>query len=279
MSLRARLGKTKALASEGSSTVASPEGNGALLPYDLVSDVLETHAVVAAANAQPREVHRALCRLMDGKALLPSSSQSTQPPPPPPMRHQTTCLSCHGHNLELDAREGSMVCRDCGVVCQTQLNVVLEWRNDPEVSPAATAGVPGISEWMLARDAAQRERCLSSHQGIPQLLEHYNCYAHLGSDLLEEAAHSFRTLRKAISRHEIHASEGACIAAALLFSMVKSRLPDEQHIRKCAKRMQHLPTVDACAVQATFPCPNCHTMTFSSKCARMHCRKWGQRKR
>lgn len=249
----------KRLRSLGGGGVAS---SGRILPYDCCSEYLESHPMIQAYRLSSRDIHSALVHI---DKLVTKSITTT--PDDSVSSYVERCIECSGI-MELSARDGHMVCSECGLIPHNHsINVVREYdapvKNDDPVKQRGPRGVRGVPTWMVQKNA-----CSSDHvHSYMDDLAHYNHYTGLSTDTLTDC----NTLLTRWTGG--HFSREQRIVTALIYHVIQSQILEETDVRSCIRRGGSLRSIVDQRPPATFPCSKCGTMEYSRRAAAYHCKK------
>lgn len=240
-----------------------------LLPLSMIAQHLRDEPLLRYTEVTIHEAHSAIVRLhtfckAQRQQQLPSSSSI----PPPP---HFSCTTCHKGYMLLDAREGRMVCSECGICSRGQMNVRPEYMAPPEVPYDSKGprkrGVPGVPASLVNKMRAvdPGERRYSTYWYD---LQHWNMTCcHLGVDELEEADYLLREWKATGGD-----SRDARIVAVLLYMRIRDLIPKEEDIRRQLRCHRPLDSVEFTPPSPTFACEHCGTKHHTKKAARF-CRR------
>lgn len=265
MSLAARVLKAKA--------APVPTTSSAIVPLDLITDVLGIHPVVGHLS-NVEKVHTALLALHSyyetrsgaGNDVVHSSEDTKD--------KRRVCEVCKkGHEI-LDPHEGCLLCDQCGAVFTLRpINITPEYMSPVEEEDIRRRGktVPGVPSWMLRHDIDG-----STKRGVSLMddLEHWNHFTNHSVDTLEFMKGTLLAWSDGGHTH------GARLAAVLLYPLVRKQMVDANDVRKRIRRGDALHVMDDFVPEEKFPCGTCGVRFHTAKDARFHCRVgFGKKKR
>ena len=296
--LASRMAAAAALAanpgSKGKKTSSSAPRS--LLPFDVVRDYLETHALVRGMHISAKEVHaallslhahilsRPLCKEADEVGEKSDGEESESDDPGDPWQSfdraknanaptaGAGCWCCGGTREELDAHEGHWICTSCGAVRTLRsVNVKPEYVAPPVVRRSRVQRANWVPRHLLARSACVISDPADRRSRHWESLQHWNGVVGLVED---DLACADRRLREWGGEQPVEAR----IAAALLYVRLKPQFPSESDVRARLKRGRGLETIADPTPSAKFACAKCGSRHHTARDARMHCwvaEKWG----
>lgn len=282
----------------GSAVTAPRSAEDAVVPYDCLRDVLESHPLPYAMGVSARDVYAGIVVLYQKEHAANAAVEGAQmaketAAPPEPQRlkmpedaledftgvyayktHGTghECSFC-GEHVVLDEAHGESTCSSCGIVARSNLNFRPNPKHEDEQVSARKQqpqAQPQLPPWVAVKYG------LVDANPTPFLkdLDHWNQFTHHGRDTLMD-------LDRTLTRWPDDSStpKPARMAAAMLYPLLGANLPRIADVRK---RVGSLGAVTSVVPEAGFPCGTCGHACHTGKQARLHCgvlSKWGKRKR
>ena len=236
-----------AAASKPAATADAP-----FLPLCSIELFLRSHALFQAARLDLHELHR---YILEFHAL-----ERKRMPSPPPWRggrraDPNACSQC-GADVELDAREGCVVCTSCGVVQREVVFGGPSFQPEPEISAKAARG-HACAVSLVASD--------EPHNNEPDHA-HRNQYAKQPD---EEVRRHHQRQQAAFPKK--HSKLETVVCAALFHGLLRGSTPAEEKVRAAIAKAEPIERVEF-AKKREFKCA-CGAVEFSRKAARFHC-KW-----
>lgn len=256
------------------SSSSSPEGlkevvvADTLLPLSMIAQHLRDEPLLRYTEVTIHEAHSAIvrlhtfCRAQRQQQAQSSSTVHSR-------SHHSSCTECMKGHMLLDAREGRMVCSECGTCSRGQMNVRPEYVAPPEVTHKGPRkrGVPGVPAHVVKRSRAV-DPCERRYSTYWDDLQHWNMTCcHLGVDELDEADYLLREW-KAMGGD----SRDARMVAVLLYMRIRDLIPKEEDIRRQLRCHRPLDSVEFTPPSPTFACESCGTKHHTKKAARF-CRR------
>ena len=177
---------------------AEPPAPTLLLPFAFVRDFLEAHPIVAASGVTASEVYAAILEVHPryraplaaadrtaptARAAARAAERGADAASPPP--DHTSCGECEGY-VELDHREGNLVCVSCGLVQQrASVGVDPVFVEAPSEAPRrrtqSSDALAGVPHHLRLKHAAKcpDDDARSEHW---RDLQHYNAFVRLSHD-------------------------------------------------------------------------------------------------
>ena len=267
-----------------------------MLPYDLARDYLTNHPAVIASSADPRDVHDFLLRLHK-HSMAPIAPSSSRMPASDPFANEegmiqhrsgvdacatSTCRICGVGREVVDAREGVLVCEECGAVLTNSINIEREWidRVDETTMRGRPSHIPGVPRALLER---MRAPTVSDPKDWRSkwwdALEHWNAYVNLSTDALTSMDRMLRGWTDGGNP-----DSAACVVAALLYPIIRDHIQSTKDIRRNLsqrskafvrthyQRVQPLQVIVDPTPKPQFACEGCDQKFHTRKEARFHCR-------
>ena len=246
---------------------------------------LSSHPVVKGLGASPILVHAALTKLHAHIVDPPVKERDTSVVLCNVERRSENCIECGSLDLRIDAREGSLVCWECGVVNSGGLNIVPEY-NGPtdtdvrewvEASKRCRKTKGSVPKWLInsSRKGADEPDTHRLEREYRRELEHWNAYVHLSDDDLAIALH--RLCGWKANGGDTRESR---LAAALLYNSIP--FPDENVLRdklRRAKTRTEMEEIECGPPPPEFECKTCGAMHDTQKGSRVCCRfRFGENK-
>lgn len=249
----------------------SADASDVLLPLSMVEQYLSQHPGLCISRTPTEDVHGAIVRLHAFCVSTVRPDVDTPLPPPQP-----TCPECKIGYQVIDAREGCVVCKRCGLVSRSGINVVAEYQAPPEVRNTRKRkhGVPGVPAWLLKKSQAVNpaDRMYSNYW---EELQSWNAYFNLPADDLKEADDMLRSWKATGGD-----TREARMVAVLIYIRMRHHMPNEDEVRKQLRCHQLLEAVDCGPPEPTYECQACGSKHHCKKGARFCCKtSWGRRTR
>ena len=260
------------------------EDDCVIAPLNMMKPYLKSEAIIRGADTNMADVHSAMVSLIEFMKVPPSEKSSNDPPPPPctsivyPHNDSTSGCGCSRVFERIDARNGCIVCDNCGVVKQFNINVEPEFVKPVEESDLAHPSkrarcIRGVNESVVRSIEASDRR--DAQKDIDRLIlrdmAHWTGYFHLSQHSVYEAAKLFTTWNRS---GQCGLSRAAKMLAILYFMEIGDKLPSLASTRKLISRADN-PGFDALQMEPSggaFQCCECARNWSSAKDARFCCR-------
>lgn len=263
-----------------------------LLPESVLASAVGVHPLTTGMGVDVHAVRDAVLAL---HARVGASSSTTAPaaflaPSAPISAAGVICGACAecGSPNTLNARSGEVACSSCGVVCTSQpINVQPEYTAPAPPSTSSCKDVQGVPRYMVRMLQAPAAGAAATRSGHWHELEHWNAYARLTHEQLEDADVQLRAWQEdASGRQQLSARIAAVLLYPRLLPLLRSEESARRHIydnvlatRLLGARSQPFPVAQLVPAP-THACAACGTACHTAKDARFHCRSgFGKRKR
>ena len=212
---------------------ATDDGAERLVPLAAVDDVLREHDLFLHSDMTLRELHERLLKVRtamaeDGKTEEGKTEEGKTEEGKTEegkTERRGGCVACGGHALLLDERTGSVVCKACGCVIRSQLNVQRSYEEPVMELDVNELSVAGVSRARLVGSLHQTVVPDASAE-----VRHWNDgYAHLPRDELPRVMHVLATWKSGDS------AERRAIVA-ILYVLLERRLPTGAEVRERLER-------------------------------------------
>lgn len=238
-------------------TASSSKTATAFLPLCTIDDAVQSHPLFHAARLDVHMLHRFMVELETFDALGGGASPPDVPKTLAAARiDRNSCTQCSAP-VELDAREGCVVCTSCGVV-QKEIVFGASFESEPDVHCKAGPTTGKSFAAKLVEDARPFNYL--------EELRHWNHYTKLP---IGEVERQGRLLSAMFPRE--HAQLVTVVCAALFCGMMRGKRVAEETSRETIADGKAPQRVSLETRKRQFPC-SCGALEFTKKAARFHCK-------
>tara|TARA_B100000214_G_C23973520_1_gene631437 strand:+ start:4416 stop:5249 length:834 start_codon:yes stop_codon:yes gene_type:complete len=232
------------------------------LPYDLVISFLKQQEVVKYSGTNIHDIYNGINLFLVKEEEEKKDTEENVLYE----KCKPNCTECNIGYFVMDAKEGIIVCNNCGIVSKQSINVEPEFIKPPtDVTQYGRKGIKGVTKQVVDMTNRSSDDYIKK-QTWSEDLHHFNAFINIPEDHIPIAENKLKN-----KSHVTSVSYNGKVIGVLLSYYLQEHLIPETVLKESIKKQTHILDIPT-SPERKHKCVTCSNMFHTQKEARFHCK-------